>query len=80
LVGHQGNQGRDNETEARPDQRRYLVAEALPAAGRQDGKRAASGQNLADHPSLQAAEVGVAEGVAQDVARGVKRIVAHGRE
>jgi hypothetical protein len=31
-------------------------------------------------PGLQAVEVGVAEGVAQDVARGVERIVAHGWE
>jgi hypothetical protein len=68
---------RDDQTEARPDQRRYLVAEALAAAGRQHGERAASAQNLADHPGLQAAEVGVAEGVAQQVARGIEPMVAH---
>jgi hypothetical protein len=54
-----------------------LVAEALAAAGGQYGERAASGQNFADHPGLQAAEVGVAEGVAQQVACGVEPIVAH---
>jgi hypothetical protein len=46
--------------------------------GAQHGERAASGQNFADHPGLQAAEIGVAEGVAQDVARGVEPILGHG--
>ena len=46
--------------------------------GGQHGERAASRENLADHSRLQAAEVGVAEGFAQDVARGVERIVGHG--
>ena len=46
--------------------------------GGQHGERAASGQNFADHTGLQAAEVGVAEGVAQDVARGVEPILGHG--
>ena len=45
--------------------------------GGQHGERAASGQNFADHTGLQAAEVGVAEGVAQQVACGVEPIVAH---
>ena len=73
LVGHQRDQRRDDEAEARPDQRRDLVAQALAAAGRQHGQRAAPGQHLADHAGLQAAEVGVAERAAQDVARGVER-------
>ena len=34
--------------------------------------------DFADHPGLQAAEVGVAEGVAQYVARGVEPILVHG--
>ena len=50
-----------------------LVAEALAAAGRQHGQRAAPGQHLADHAGLQAAEVGVAERAAQDVARLAKQ-------
>jgi len=37
-----------------------------------------SGQNFSDRPCLQAAEVGVAEGVAQDVARSVESILGHG--
>ena len=61
---------------ARPDQRRDLVAQALAATGRQSGERAASTQNLADPPGLQAVEVDVTEGVA----RGVERIAAHGWE
>ena len=73
LVGHQRDQRRDDEAEAGPDQRRDLVAQALAAAGRQHRQRAAPGQHLADHAGLQAAEIGVAEGAAQDVARGVER-------
>jgi len=35
-------------------------------------------RNFADHPGLQATEVGVPKGVAQDVARGVEPILRHG--
>ena len=42
-------------------QRRDLVAQALAAAGRQHGQRAAPGQHLADHAGLQAAEVRMPE-------------------
>ena len=73
LVGHQRDQRRDDEAEARPHQRRDLVAEALAAAGRQHGQRAAPGQHLADHAGLQAAEIGMAERAAQHVARGIER-------
>ena len=73
LVGHQGNQRRDDEAETGPDQRRDLVAQALAAAGRQHGQRAAPGQHFADHAGLQATELGMAESAAQDVARGVER-------
>ncbi len=73
LVGHQRDQRRDDEAEAGPDQRRDLVAQALAAAGRQHGQRAAPGQHFADHAGLQTAELGMAEGAAQDVARGIER-------
>ena len=72
LVGHQRDQRRDDEAEAGPDQGGDLVAQALAAAGRQHGQRAAPGQHLADHAGLQAAEVGVTEGAAQDVARSLQ--------
>src|SRR5262249_42860605 len=62
----------------RPNQSRNLVAEALAAAGGQHSERATSGQNFADYPGLQAAEAGVAEGMAQYVARGVESILGHG--
>jgi len=59
-----------------PDQSGNLVAEALAAAGGQCGERATSGQNFADSPGLQPAEIGI-EGAAQDIAP-IERIVAHG--
>ena len=62
----------------RPHQRRDLVAQALAAAGRQHRQRAAPGQHLADHAGLQAAELGVAERAAQDVARGVECVLRGG--
>ena len=72
LVGHQRDQRRDDEAEARPHQRRDLVAQALAAAGRQHGERAAPRQHLADHTGLQAAEVGMTERAAQYVARSIE--------
>ena len=78
LIGHQRDQRRDDKAEPGPDQRGDLVAQALAAAGGKDGERAASGQDLADHAGLQAAEVLVAESVAQHVARGIERVLRGG--
>ena len=57
-------------TSARPgaEQRRDLVADALAAAGRQHRQGVAPGQHLGDHAGLQAAEVGMAEDAAQNLA------------
>ena len=73
LVGHQRDQRRDDQAEATPQDSGDLIAEALAAAGRQDGERAASGQHLADHSRLQPAEIRVAEHAAQDIARLAQR-------
>ncbi len=69
LVAHQGDQRRDHQADAGPQHSGDLVADALAAAGRQHRQGVAAGENLADHLALQAPEVGVAEGPAQDVAR-----------
>jgi hypothetical protein len=73
LVGHQGDQGGDDEAEPRPQHRRNLVAQALAAAGRQHRHRAAPGHHLADHRRLQAAEILMPEGAPQHLARSVER-------
>ena len=73
LVGHQRDQRRDDKAETRPDERGDLIAQALAAAGGQHRERAAPGQQLADHAGLKPAKVRVAEGAAQDVARGIER-------
>jgi hypothetical protein len=79
LVGHQRDQRRDDKPEPGPDQRGDLVAQALAAAGGKDRERAASGQDLADHARLQAAEVLVAESVAQ-LRRARRRVRPAGRQ
>jgi len=45
LVFHQRNQRRHDEADARPDQRRDLVAERLAAAGRHQDEGAVSGDH-----------------------------------
>ena len=44
LILHQRDQRRDDDRHAVEQQRRQLVAEALPAAGREDGERRPAGQ------------------------------------
>ena len=72
LVGHQRNERRNDQPEARSQQGRDLVAQALAATGRQHGEGAAPGQQFADHTGLQPAKIGMPERAAQDVARDVK--------
>ena len=72
LVGHQGDQRRDDQSHARAHHGRDLVADAFAPAGGQHGQGVAPGQHLANHLRLQAAKVGVAEGVAQNLARAVQ--------
>jgi hypothetical protein len=69
LVGHQRDQRRDHQAQARPDHAGDLVAEALSAAGGQHRHGATPGQDLGDHVSLQSAKLGVAEGAPKDLAR-----------
>ena len=59
LIGHQGDQGRDHQAQAGPQDGRDLIADALAAAGRQDGQHIAAGQDLFDHLTLQPPEIGV---------------------
>ena len=73
LIGHQGDQRRDHQAEARADERGDLVAQALAAAGGQHRQGAAPGQHLADDAGLQAAEIGMAERPAQNAAGDVQR-------
>ena len=65
--------GEIDEPQARPHQRRNLIAQALAAACRQHGQRATPVQDLADHSRLEAAKIGMAERMAQDVAGGIER-------
>ena len=74
LVGHQGDERRHHQSQARADQAWDLVADALSAAGRQDGHGAASGQHLGDDVGLQAAKLGMSERAAQDLAGFGKRV------
>ena len=69
LILHKRNQRRDDEANTLAQHRRYLIAEALAAAGRQHGQRVAPGQNFADHVFLQAAKFAMAENAAQNRAR-----------
>ncbi len=73
LVDHQGDQRRDHHPDPRAHQAGNLVAQALAAAGGQDGHGAAAGQGLADDIGLQAAELRMPEGAAQQGARLVDR-------
>ena len=77
LVGHQGDQGRDDETETRADQGRDLVADALAAACRQHGQHVAPGQHLGHDGALKPPETGMAPDPLQRVAGGRERVVNH---
>jgi hypothetical protein len=66
LVLHQRDQRRHHDAEARPHQRRHLVAQRLAAAGRHQHQRVAAGNHLGHDLGLLAAEGGIAEDVVQD--------------
>ena len=66
LIAHQGDQRRDDQADAGPDDGRDLVTQALAAAGRQDGHGRTAGQHFADDIALQAAEILMAEDIAKD--------------
>ena len=74
LVLHQRDQRADDDGDAVAgavaDDRRHLVAQALAAAGRHQDERVAAGADVLDDLFLRAAEVGVAEHLAEDAARG----------
>ncbi len=61
LVGHQGDQGADDDREARRRKPGQLVAEALPPAGRHDDEGVPAGERRVDRLSLAGAKGAVAE-------------------
>ncbi len=67
LVLHQGDQGTDDDRQARADQRRSLVAQALSAAGRHDEERVAALERRADRPVLKGAQALEPEGPAHEL-------------
>jgi hypothetical protein len=69
LVLHQRNQRRDDDARPRPHQRRDLIAERLPPAGRHQHQRVAAADDVVDDFALAGAEARVAEGLAQQLAR-----------
>ena len=78
LVLHQRDQRRDHDAEARPQQRRDLIAQRLAAAGRHQHQRIAARRHMRDDLGLLAAEFGIAEGLAQqrERRRGYGMVVA----
>ena len=66
LVFHQRNERRDDEADARADQRRDLVAERFAAAGRHQDERVMAGDHMLDDLALPIAEAVVAENSLQD--------------
>ena len=61
LVLHQRDQRRDHHREARQQQRRQLIGERLPAAGRHQYKGVAAGQHMLDDLALARTELLMAE-------------------
>ena len=76
LVAHQGDQRRDDDTDAVSAQRRDLVADRFAGAGRKQHHRIAALDDVVDHRLLLAAEFGMAEDLVQHIAR----IVGEGQE
>ena len=56
LVGHERNEGRDDQPRTSPENGRNLVTERLAASSRQDSKDIAPLQHIADDIGLQAAK------------------------
>ena len=67
LVLHQRDQRRDDDRHAVEHERRELVAEALAAAGREDGQRRAAGEQRLDDLLLAGAEGVEAEPLREDI-------------
>ncbi len=79
LIGHQRDQRRDHQPQTWPYDRGDLVAEALAAPGRQHRQGASPRQHFADDLALVAAEVRMAEHIAQHLAGAVQGgIEGHG--
>lgn len=68
LILHERHEWRDNERQSAADERRHLEADRLAAAGGQHGKHVMPTEHGGDDARLHRAEVGIAEGTAQDVA------------
>ena len=71
LVLHQRNQRRDDQRRTVAQQRGYLVAQRLAAAGGHQHQRIAAGQHRVDGGALLTAKLVVAEDSAQEIAGGV---------
>jgi hypothetical protein len=70
LILHQRDQRRHDDRHAVEHQRRQLVAEALPAAGRKDGQRGAAGEQRLDDLLLAGSELCVAKAGGEDPSGG----------
>jgi hypothetical protein len=66
LVLHQGDERRDDDGRARPQQGRDLVAQRLAAAGGHQHQRVAAGGDPVDDRRLLAAEGGIAENLVEN--------------
>jgi hypothetical protein len=75
LVLHQGDQRRDDDGGARPQQGRDLVAQRLAAARGHQHQGVAAGRDVLDDLRLPAAEGGIAEGVVEDGEGGHEGII-----
>ena len=67
LVLHQGDEGRDDDTGARPHQGGDLEAEGLAAAGGHEDQGIAAGDDPVNDPLLGATKIRIAEDPAQQV-------------
>ena len=74
LIAHQGDQRRNHDGEARPDDRRQLVAQRFAGAGRHHGEDVLAGENSLQNLCLARPEVGKAEAALQRHA-GVDHVV-----
>ncbi len=79
LILHEGNEWRDDDGETATDQRRYLKADRLAAAGGKNGKGISAREDRSNHGCLRRAKVGIAEMIVEQAASFDHRI-GHGHE
>jgi hypothetical protein len=78
LVLHETDQWREDDRQSVEEERRYLIADRLTAARRENDERVASGEHRRDGPLLPRPEIGVAKAFAEEFARGFERRRGHG--